>query len=109
MDNLSDAACGSVRKPLRPRGIKTGATNATSAQSAKKMVCKAWVDLKRNVARAEELTAKMVEALATQQWAVVDTLVKQQQRWLDNLEGPRATLDQFHSAEPKSPQQPEGN
>lgn len=51
----------------------------------------------------EELTAEITEARATQQWAVVGTLVRQQQRWLDNLKRRRGIL------EPNLPQQPEGN
>lgn len=57
----------------------------------------------------EELIAEITEAHATQQRAVVGTLVRQQQRWLDNLKRPHGILDQVHPAEPNLPQQPEGN
>lgn len=76
---------------------------------SKKVANEAWADMKRNVDMVEELTAEIAEAHATQQWAVVGTLVKQQQRWLDNLKRPRGILDQVHPAEPNSPQQPERN
>ena len=99
------AACAG---PFDPRESKPGPPTQ-QALNQQENGYEAWTDMKRNVDMVEELTAEIAEAHATHQWAVVGTLVKQQQRWLDNLKRPRGILDQVHPAEPNSPQQPEGS
>ncbi|CEJ54898.1 hypothetical protein PMG11_01186 [Penicillium brasilianum] len=69
---------------------------------SKRTAFEAWVDHKDKTDMAEALTAEIADAHATQQWAVVGTLVKQQQqRWFDRMKRTRGILDQFHQAEPQ--------
>ncbi|KXG46833.1 uncharacterized protein PGRI_035790 [Penicillium griseofulvum] len=108
MDNLSDASFWKrAQAPLTP-GDQIRGHQRNKRSISKKMAYEAWADMKRNLDMLEELTVEIAEAHATEQWTVVGTLVKQQQRWLDNLKRPLGILDQFHPAEPNPPQQPEG-
>lgn len=90
--------------PFDPGESKPGPP-AQQPSISKRVANEAWADLARNLDIVEELTAEIAQAHATQEWAVVGALVKQQQRLFDkNLKRPRAILDQVHP-KPNSPQQ----